>query len=465
MYCVENTQKNIAFRKKGVIIQMKITIADLLALEGETIMQINRIKICGFRNISEIDLAFDRITALVGLNGYGKSNVMDAIDFGFDYLHMPNQAKLSLMSSKQCVPLLKVNAGRDFAFEIEVKLTSNDQDYYVQYGYAFAWGTDQAPAKVTNEFLKIKKDAKNQKYNSYIMRKEQDALYKSSETGRCDKKIKIENNGLVINKLSALDELFYLDIVNQINSLQFYIERHLDASPSFIPAPFIIKGFQELELQGISSIPRAIYFLKRDYPDKFELLINAFKQLFPEISELNVEEIKLNQDTKIKFSEDSPIIVSDCIYSMSITDEKLIQPVGFEHLSDGTKRVFLMLTFAVIADIKNLSMIAIEEPENSIHPSLFQNYLDVLAQLVNDCKIVISSHSPYVVQYLNPADIYIGMSSNNGEVNFRRIAPSKVNSLYRDAAEYDRSVGDYIFNLISSSDSDDYLKEYVEKNG
>lgn len=32
----------------------------------------------------------------------------------------------------------------------------------------------------------------------------------------------------------------------------------------------------------------------------------------------------------------------------------------------------------------------------------------------------------------------------------------------RDAAEYDRSVGDYIFNLISSSDSDEYLKEYLE---
>ena len=44
----------------------------------------------------------------------------------------------------------------------------------------------------------------------------------------------------------------------------------------------------------------------------------------------------------------------------------------------------------------------------------------------------------------------------------RSNAPTKVNSLYRDAAEYDRSVGDYIFNLISSSDSDEYLKEYLE---
>ena len=68
----------------------------------------------------------------------------------------------------------------------------------------------------------------------------------------------------------------------------------------------------------------------------------------------------------------------------------------------------------------------------------------------------------YVVQYLEPHNIYIGMSNKTGEVDFKRIAPTKVNSLYRDAAEYDRSVGDYIFNLISSSDSDEYLKEYLE---
>lgn len=428
-------------------------------------VEINRITLGGFRNISKIDLSFESITALVGLNGYGKSNVMDAIDFGFDFLHYSPQGKATLMSAKQSIPLLKANAGKDFEFEIELKLTSQKKDYFIIYGYSFAWETEAHSAKILHESLRIRKDEKNQKYNTFISRNQQNAHYKSSVSGRCDKKIKIEDNGLVINKLLAIDDLYYGDIIQQINNIQFFIERHLDASQSFMPAPFVIKGFQELELQGISSIPRAIFFLKKDYPDKYELLINAFTQLFPDILDINVQEIKLNssfQDAPVKLTEDSPIIFSDSIYTMSIVDEKLLQPVGFEHLSDGTKRVFLMLTFAVIADIKNLSMIAIEEPENSIHPSLFQSYLDVLSQLVEDCKIIVTSHSPYVIQYLEPHNIYIGMSSKTGEVAFKRIAPTKVNSLYRDAAEYDRSVGDYIFNLISSSDSDEYLKEYIE---
>lgn len=437
----------------------------LLMLKEVVNMEIQKIKVGGFRNITEATLHFDRITALVGLNGYGKSNIMDAIDFGFDFLHLPRQGKSSMMTSKQGIPILRANAGKDFMFEIDLVLESNKRQYFVNYGFSFAWKTDTSPAKIKSEFLRIKADGRNQKFNSFISRTETSALYKPSETGRCSKSIKIENDALIANKLLAIDDLYYADIIQQLNDVQFFIERHLDASPSFIPAPFVIKGFQELELQGIQSIPRAIYFLKEDYSDKYELLINAFKQLFPDISDVDVEEIKLNHPAKMKTSEDSPFVFTDSIYSMSIVDDKLLQPIGFEHLSDGTKRIFLMLTFAIIADIKKLSLIAIEEPENSIHPSLFQRYLDVLSQLVNNCKIVITSHSPYIVQYLDPRSIYIGMTSETREVDFKRIAPSKVNSLLRDAAEYDRSVGDYIFNLLSSSDSDEYLQEYIEGHG
>lgn len=425
-------------------------------------MEILNITVGGFRNIKNVKLNFDSITALVGLNGYGKSNVMDAIEFGFDFIHSANNLRNAMMSSKQGIPILKSNAGQDFVFDIEVKTNSNNQNYYINYGYAFSWQTDNKPARITKEYLNIKKDEKNQKYNSFITRDENTAKYRSSETGRCSKNIKIDNFSLVISKLLSLDELYYFDIIAQINSVQYFIERHLDAGPSFIPAPFVVKGFQELELQGIQSIPRAIFYLKRDYEDKYELLINSFKQLFPDVKDIEVQEIKLNQPTKMNLSDDAPFVFTDSIYTMSIIDEKMIQPVGFESLSDGTKRIFLMLTFAIIADIKGLSMIAIEEPENSIHPSLLQNYIDVLSQLINNCKIIITSHSPYIIQYLNPHSIYIGLATDSGESVFGRIASTKVNTLLKDANEYDKSIGDYIFNLLSTSDSDEYLNEYLE---
>lgn len=440
---------------------MPVSLVKLITLHEVKHMEISRIRIGGFRNISEMNVSFDEITALVGLNGYGKSNVIDAIDFGFDFIQYSNTRKESLMMAKNCIPLLTANVGKDYLFEIESKVSDGATTYYVLYSFSFSWKTAHAEAGIKSELLKIKKEGKNQKYNTYISRSSDSAYYRTSETGRCDRKIKIESNALIINKLLALDDLYYLPIVEQINANHFYIERHLDASSSFDPDPFVIKGFKELELQGIQSIPRAIYYLKKDYPQKYELLVNAFKLLFPNVIDLKVREIKLNQSAKVEVSDDAPFVFTDSIYLISITDKRLHQPIRFEQLSNGTKRVFLTLTVAIIADIKNLSMIAIEEPENSIHPRLFQSYIDIITQLVDGCKIIFTSHSPYIIQYLNPQSIYVGISNETGEVNFKKIAATKVHSLLTDAAKYDSSVGDYIFTLISS-ETDDSILEYCE---
>lgn len=443
---------------------MMLRLIDLITRPEVKNMEILRVKIKGIRNISETEIVFDKMTALVGLNGYGKSNIMDAIDFGLDFIKYPPQIKSKMMTSKQNIPLLIANAGQNFEFQIELGVESNGKKYFVIYGYAFSWGKTNSPAKIINEYLKVKLAERGQKYNTFLDRKEHCATFKRSETGRCDSKIKIDDDLLIINKLSAFDDLYYIDLVNQINQIQFFIERHLDASPAYGPDPFIVKGFEELELGGIQNIPRAIYFLKKDFKEKFDLLVNSFKQLFPRISDIDVREVKLNYDPKksITISEDAPFMYTDNIYTMTVTDKLLLQPIKFESLSDGAKRIFLMLTYAIIADIKGLSMIAMEEPENSIHPNLLQNYLDILSQLVDGCKIVFTSHSPYIIQYLNPRSIYIGVTSENGSVDFRRIASSKVNALMKDAIQYDRSIGDYIFNILSTADAEETLMAYVE---
>lgn len=267
---------------------------EIFYLQGVKGMEILNISISGFRNISNVNLNFDKVTALVGLNGYGKSNVIDAIDFGFDFIHANRGIREALMSSKKNIPILKSIAGKKFDFEIELRLISNQKSYDVKYDFSFSWHTEKETAKIENEILKIKKNLENQKYNLFISRNGNNAKIKTSESGRCSKNIKIESNDLVINKLLSFDDLYYADIINQINSVQYYVERHLDASQSFVPSPFVFKGFKELELHGMQSIPRAIFFLKKDFPRKYELLIDAFKQLFPNIKDINVREIKLN---------------------------------------------------------------------------------------------------------------------------------------------------------------------------
>ncbi len=249
----------------------------------------------------------------------------------------------------------------------------------------------------------------------------------------------------------------------EINNISVYIERHLDASVSYSPDPLVRKDFEDLDVSGVTNIPRTVFHLKRDYPEKYQLLENAFMQLFPQITEISVDEVSVKSKTKTKFPQEVPYIMTDSIYVITVVDKNLNQPINFERLSDGAKKVFLMLTYALLADIKGLSLIAFEEPENSIHPSLLQSYLIVLNQLANRCRIVIASHSPYILKYLDPSNIYVGIPNEVGLAKFVRVQKSKVKSLLSDADAFDMSTGDYLFDLLGGSKDDiEQLKIYLE---
>ena len=59
------------------------------------------IKISGFRNITDARIDMGDITAIIGLNGYGKSNLITAIDFGIEFIKAFPNDKKRLMDTSQ----------------------------------------------------------------------------------------------------------------------------------------------------------------------------------------------------------------------------------------------------------------------------------------------------------------------------------------------------------------------------
>ena len=141
---------------------------DIILMHEVKSMEILRTKIKGIRNISEAEIVFGQMTALVGLNGYGKSNILDAIDFGIDFIKYPPQIKNRVMSAKSNVPILRSNAGQNFAFEMELEIQSNNESFIVEYSYEFSWSKAKLQPKIVGEWLKIKVNGKGQKYYTYI---------------------------------------------------------------------------------------------------------------------------------------------------------------------------------------------------------------------------------------------------------------------------------------------------------
>ena len=428
-------------------------------------MKLLKVEIDGFRNIDRASVSFSEIiTTLVSANSYGKSNLMNAIDFATRFICAESKIKHQMMLNPFFVPMNRKTAGRKFRADFLFITENMGTGYYVDYGFSFEWIRDDGGCRITGEWLTVKEDRKGQKSNQLILREDKGRIvYRAQKEGRCSTKINVGDDELIVNRLMLLDGLYYLWLVKELNSCRVYQERHFDTSMMFL-SPVAIKSEEySFDLNQGDSIPHMVYELQQKCPDKYEMLTDAFCQLFPNIEKIDVQELDFWTSHNLKPVVNPPFTMKHKIYSIYVDDVNLNQPINFSVMSDGVKRVFIMLTAAIIADIEGLSRIEIEEPENSIHPALLQSYLNVLSQLAGNCRILMASHSPYIVDYVDTADIYIGRPNNDGLARFSRIKSSKVKELLKDSKQSNESAGGYIFDLLSGSDDDaDMLLGYLE---
>lgn len=429
--------------------------------EGCVDMKIQAVLIDGFKNLSNVKILFDKITALVALNNFGKSNVLSGIDFGLDFIKASIEEKKVMMSNSNLIPINCSMIGRNYRYEMEVSTDIDSVEYIIQYGYEFEWkdSEDKEP-RIVSEFLKVKLNEKGQKFTQLINRTTDMALYKSSETGRCSSNIMVEDTELVANKLRAYDELYYARIITKLNGMKIYMENNLDVKSFYQPDPFIRKGFEN-EMINADNLPRVIYNLKKQKPDKFELLKDVYFQLFPDIEDVIVKQFKINGLTNNEeLTENLPFVFSNSYYVLFVKEKNLANPVNFSMMSDGAKRVFMILTKIIVSSVSNISLIAIEEPENSVHPGLFQAYIQIISQLLDDCKVIITSHSPYIISYLNPSWIHVGMNRTAGVAEFFNFKKTGQKQLENDAANFNMSMGDYLFSMLADSESN--INDYLE---
>ena len=423
-------------------------------------MKIQAVLIDGYKNLSNVKIKFDNITALVALNNFGKSNVLSGIDFGIAFIKASNEDKVEMMANSYLIPINRNIPGKNYKFEVEVLTEYMSQEYRIQYGYEFAWKSDEEKRpEIIHEYLKIKEDETGQRYMQLINRTKDAALYKSSETGRCSSKIKVEDSELVVNKLRAYDDLYYADFIKKINNMRMYMENNLDAKSFFHPDPIIRKGFEN-EMVKADNLPRIIYNLRKQDLNKFELLKDVFFQLFPDIEDIIVKSVKINALEDNRFPEDVPFIFTNTMYVLFVKDKNLAHPVDFSMMSDGAKRVFMILTKIIVSSVNNVSLIAIEEPENSVHPGLFHAYVQIISQLLNDCKVIITSHSPYIISYLDPSWIHVGMNRKPGVAEFFAFKKRGQRQLEADAAKFNMSMGDYLFSMLADNESS--IRDYLE---
>ena len=159
---------------------------------------------------------------------------------------------------------------------------------------------------------------------------------------------------------------------------------------------------------------------------RFDDLENRFKQIFPEVNS-----IMLMREPAFTGPVDDPEQIP---MLQKRADGKGLhfryngngQELSASQVSDGMLLVLAYLTVLYLPQPPRVLLI--EEPENGIHPRRLQDVLQILRELITEqgyTQIILTTHSPYVVDQFQPEEVSLCHKEEDGSVLAHRLSESQ----------------------------------------
>lgn len=405
-------------------------------------MRIDGFIIDGIANLENVHLEVGAINALIAPNGYGKSNVLSAIEFGIRFLSAEETERRQMLQSR-LLPISKSAPGKDFSFEVSGGLELDGAEWQFVYGYRCAWAKEGAEGAVLSESLKIKQPS-DQRFRQMISRSAAEGCFiVPSATGRCNKPFGVSSLQLALSAIARSAAMYLTPVASLVYSISVPNLETLDNPESYFSA----EGGKGIAMLGGITLSEYLYRLKEVDPDNYAQLEDGLLQLIPGIKEFSPETITLPDGiTKI--------------YDVRVKEAHCIHPTSIRQLSSGSKRIIFLFTLCIAARRQQIPLIMMEEPENSVHPRLMENLLLSLQNYGANTKILLTSHSPYLMRHLRAEQMYFGLPSEDGLARFAKVIPSKLKQLYRYAGDMELTFGEFMFDFMLDAESD---KDLVNK--
>lgn len=399
-------------------------------------MKIDGFKIGGFANIDLVNLDVEGMNALVAPNGYGKSNVLHGIEFGVRFFGAEEAERRQMMGSRW-KPVNTTIDGKNFSFEIRGSVDVDGEEQLFVYGYAFAWADDDTQGRIVAEELRMKRP-RDQRFRQMISRTAERCLIVPSATGRCNKEFDVADIQLALSAIAGSSVMFLHPVAQKVSGVQAPNLESLDNPESY----FSVGGGKGIAMLGGMTLSEYLYHLKETDAENYELLEDGVLQLVPNLREFSPEVVTLPDGQRR-------------IYDVRVRERFCSQPTSIVQLSSGSKRMIFLFTLCVAARSGGIPVIMMEEPENSVHPRLMENLLLMLREYASGTAILMTSHSPYLMRYLDAGQMYFGVPGSDGLARFERVNASRLKQLYRYAGDLELTFGEFMFDFMLDMEGDD----------
>ncbi len=360
-------------------------------------VEISRVAIRDYKSIAACDVELGPLTFLVGPNGSGKSNFLDALRFIADSLNHSVEQAIRDRGGINDVRRRSEGRPRHFGIKVEFGISG------LKCTFAFEIG--------------------DRKGGGFIIKRESCTMYSDESNPTVSCSYEAEAGKLVVDsKYSRL---------SMPASPDRFMLSALAGLPDFRPAYVALAGmgFYRLNPDKIRDLqaPESGDLLTRDGSNAAAVLSHLTKR-HPDVK-VRVEEYLMSvapgtQHVGVKTLGPRETLEFEEVVSGSNRTRRFLAA----NMSDGTLRALgiLLALFQSPNGGRQVSLIAVEEPETALHPAAAGVLLDALREASGNRQVIVTSHSPDLLDSRDlPADAILAVSAEDGATSIGALKPEE----------------------------------------
>lgn len=367
-------------------------------------MGLQKIEITGFRSLENVIWEPGSLNVLIGLNGSGKSNLLRALTM----LKHSAEGKLSesIRAAGGMLPLLWDGETNTIGFHLYFESPN------LLYELVIERLGQSGDFRIAREFLAHDKFENGEvlSFHKYLERTNTRAdIFTHEQVGLEIKPEEINEDETLLAQFLApapggIGTHFIGLVRRRLADYRIYHDVRVDSNAEMRRAAVSRRDLRvEPDGNNLISVLHTLYSTDRAFRDELNTAMKAaFGNEFEELTFPPAEDGRIQ---------------------LRLRWRSLKREQSASDLSDGTLRFLFLL--AVLGNTDPPPLIAIDEPETGLHPSMLPLIAEYASDAARRTQIILTTHSPeFLNAFQNRADIVTIVESREGKTQLRRLSES-----------------------------------------
>ena len=355
---------------------------------------LERLEVRNYKSLRAVNVRFEQFNVLVGLNASGKSNIIDCLSLVSESLQVFGNIS-QILERRGGFKHVVFQGEEEFDVKVAFSVGKNKCEYYMKV----------TEGEIEERWLKIngREFIEERRYVGGKYLKEDYSEVGFSGAWR----------SLTVGYPKCAKEIS--ECLDYLSKWYFY-----SFSTPEIRGRLPVKKSFTLERDG-SNLAQVLLSLRTERPKIFAEIEEMLKLAIPGVEELLTP-----------LTEEGETFVA-------VREKGFEHPFDYYQLSDGTLRLLAHIT-ALNLDAE---LVCFEEPENFVHPYLLRLLVEVLKK--GGKQVILSTHSPYFLDFVEPEDLII-VEKKRGETKVRRIEDEEEKNRVRKLLEDGIPLGEVYYS-------------------